>query len=267
MNIIKIITFSFLVSIIAACSEQKPNTQIGYIDGQYIYISSNVPGTLHQLPVSAGQEVKKGDLLLQLDLEPESSNVKAVAANIKQLEDQIDFFKKQLTRQQFLYEKKATSKINLEKAQIDYDNYVQQLAAAQANYIETQWTLDQKTLVAPSNGQIFDTFYQVGEKVMAYKPILSMLDPKTLRVIFYLPENKLPQISIGEKVEFSCDNCQGRNQATITYISSMAEYTPPVIYNKESRDKLVYLIRATLAAETASKFRPGQPVDIYINQE
>jgi HlyD family secretion protein len=263
---IKICALSLAISLCTSCNEQE-QTQVGYIDAEYIYIASNVPGTLHQLAVSRGQEVQKDELLFQLDPEPEASNVAASAANIKNLEAQVEFYKTQLDRQQYLLKEKATSRLSLEKAQIDYDSYVQQLAVTHAKFIETQWSLNQKTMVAPANGQVFDTFYQVGEQIPAYKPILSMLNPENLKVIFYLPEKELPKIKIGQNISFDCDGCSEKNHATISYISPMAEYTPPVIYNKDSRDKLVYLIQASLSAEVSKKFRPGQPIDIHVAHE
>jgi HlyD family secretion protein len=264
--VLKLCALSLAISICVSCNENNQQTQVGYIEGEYTYIASNVPGTLHELAVSRGQEVKKGQLLFQLDHEPEASSVEATTANNKNLVAQVDFYKKQLERQQYLFDEKATSKMNLEKAQIEYDSYVQQLAANNAKLIETQWSLDQKTLLAPVNGQVFDTFYQAGEKIMAYKPVIAMLDPQNLTVIFYLPEKDLDRVKVGEVVTFDCDGCREKTQATVAYISPMAEYTPPFIYNKDSRDNLVYLVRANMPVEVAKKFRPGQPIDVSLHE-
>ena len=45
-------------------------------------------------------------------------------------------------------------------------------------------------------------------------------------------------------------------------ISPQAEYTPPVIYSQESRQKLVFMIESRFDATTAAKLHPGQPVDV-----
>lgn len=254
------------ISACVSCSENDQQSQVGYIDGEYTYIASNVPGTLHKLAISRGQEVKKGELLFQLDPEPEASSVKATSANSKNLEAQVDFYKKQLERQQYLYSENATSKMNVEKAKIEYDSYVQQLAANNAKLIETQWSLSQKTLMAPTGGQVIDVFYQVGEKIMAYKPVASLLDPKNLKVIFYLSEKDLGSVKMGQTVTFECDGCQEKSQATIAYVSPMPEYTPPLVYNKGSRDNLVYLVRADMPLEVAKRVRPGQPIDVYLHE-
>lgn len=265
-NLLKICTISLTVSLLISCNEEEA-TQIGYIDGEYTYISSNVSGVLHQLLVTRGQEIEQGQLLYQLDPEPEASSVKQVTANISNLSSQVDFYKTQLERQQFLLQENATSKMEVERAQTTYDSYVQQLAANQAQLVETQWTLDQKTKVAPVSGQVFDTFYRIGENVTPFQPVVAILDPKNIKVIFYVSEEKLNQIKIDQKISFSCDSCQGKTQATISYISPRPEYTPPIIYSKATRSKLVYAVHAIMPLEIAKKFHTGQPLDVYLDHE
>ena len=53
----------------------------------------------------------------------------------------------------------------------------------------------------------------------------------------------------------------------VSYISPHAEYTPPVIYSKESRDKLVFMIEAVFEPATAAKLHPGQPVDVQFESK
>jgi HlyD family secretion protein len=48
----------------------------------------------------------------------------------------------------------------------------------------------------------------------------------------------------------------------VSYISPRAEYTPPVIYSRESRAKLVFMVESVFDSATAAKLHPGQPVDV-----
>ena len=52
--------------------------------------------------------------------------------------------------------------------------------------------------------------------------------------------------------------------ATIVFIAARAEFTPPVLYSKENRSKLVYLVEAKPAPADAAKLHPGQPVDVTL---
>ena len=55
-----------------------------------------------------------------------------------------------------------------------------------------------------------------------------------------------------------------RSRRTITFIADRAEYTPPVLYSREKRAKLVYLVEARPAPADAAKLHPGQPVDVTL---
>jgi HlyD family secretion protein len=48
------------------------------------------------------------------------------------------------------------------------------------------------------------------------------------------------------------------------FIADRAEFTPPVLYSKENRAKLVYLVEAKPASADAAKLHPGQPVDVTL---
>lgn len=150
-------------------------------------------------------------------------------------------------------------------ARIDQINEAKaQVTAAEAALQQTQWQLKQKQLFSPISGSVFDTFYRVGETVPATSPILSALDPKNVYVIFFIPEEQLATIKIGQKISFTCDSCTQPTPATIYFISDKAEYTPPVIYSETSRKKLTYRVEAKLTIDNAKKVHPGQPITINL---
>lgn len=137
------------------------------------------------------------------------------------------------------------------------------IEAAQAAVHKANWLLTTKTVKAAKSGRVENTFYQQGELVTAQQPVLSLLPPGKIRVIFYIPEPKLGSLKIGDQIKFDCDSCAA-GTATITYISSKAEYTPPVLYTQHARQELVYQVKATVSAEKALSYHPGQPVDITL---
>ncbi len=258
-----------LIFLFALCSVgcfDSSKSLPGYIEGEYTYISSGVAGTLFNIYVQRGETVKKNDLLYALDPQPETANVEMTKANIVYQEAQVAFAKIRLTRESNLLKKNATSQEEYDQAQTDLESKLGLLAANRAQLTQSEWSLSQKTVYAPEAGFIFDTYYYVGEKVEANHPVLSLLVPKDIIVRFYVPEEKLSQIKLGQKISFDCDNCKGRTVATIDYISPEAEYTPPVIYSKDTRYKLVYLVRASMPENIAKNFHPGQPIDVYLHE-
>ena len=92
----------------------------------------------------------------------------------------------------------------------------------------------------------------------------SLLPPGNVKARFYVPEPVLARVRPGTVVTLACDGCGAPIRATVDYVSNRAEYTPPVLYSKENRAKLVYLVEARPAAADAVKLNPGQPVDVTL---
>jgi HlyD family secretion protein len=139
-----------------------------------------------------------------------------------------------------------------------------EIEAAQAELAQAKVRLDQKTGVAPAAALVFDTYYREGELVAAGAPVLSLLPPQNVKVRFFVPETMLGALRPQQQVTIACDSCGAPIRATIGFISPQAEYTPPVIYSRESKAKLVYLVEARPAPADAPRLRPGQPVEVTV---
>jgi HlyD family secretion protein len=81
-----------------------------------------------------------------------------------------------------------------------------------------------------------------------------------VKLRFFAPQAELARYQPGRTVAFRCDGCSGERRARITYVSPRAEFTPPVLYSRESRDRLVFLVEAE-PLERAD-LPPGLPVDV-----
>lgn len=135
--------------------------------------------------------------------------------------------------------------------------------AAQASVEQAQWRLEQKSVRAPVSGLVQDTIYSAGEWVPAGLPVVSLLSPANIKIRFFIPEPQLAKYKIGQALQVTCDAC-AKLKAQVSYVSTQAEYTPPVIYSNEARAKLVYMAEARLTPVDAVKLHPGQPVDIIL---
>jgi HlyD family secretion protein len=128
---------------------------------------------------------------------------------------------------------------------------------------QAQWRLDQKTQVAPAAGVVTDTLFRPGEWVAAGAPIVSLLPPGNVKVRFYVPEPQLAAVRVGGSVAVRCDGCASTIAARIAFIAPQAEYTPPVIYSRENRAKLVYLVEARPEPPDPA-LHPGLPVEVQL---
>jgi len=134
--------------------------------------------------------------------------------------------------------------------------------AAREQLAQRQWLLSQKTTRIPVSGRIEERYYRLGEWVPAGSPVLSLLPPAAIKARFYIPETRLTALPVGARVLLSCDNCGQPVPATIRFVAREAEFTPPVIYNKDNRSRLVWLAEAVPSPADALRLRPGQPVDV-----
>ena len=139
-----------------------------------------------------------------------------------------------------------------------------EVQAARERLQQARWKPDQKNQTAPQGGLVFDTYYTVGEFVPAGYPVVCLLPPGQIKLRFFVPETVVGGLKLGHQVNFSFDGDSGRHPATITFISPQAEYTPPVIYSRETRSQLVFLIEARPDPSQAASLHPGQPVDVRL---
>jgi len=148
-----------------------------------------------------------------------------------------------------------------------------EIAAAEANVKAKKeeldlanWKLAEKKLSSQVEAYVQDTLFRVSEWVPAGRPVIALLPPENIKARFFVPEKALARMQVGQAVNIACDSCDNPIPAKINYISSEAEFTPPVIFSRESREKLVYMIEARIGLEYAKLLHPGQPIDIHIKK-
>jgi HlyD family secretion protein len=108
-----------------------------------------------------------------------------------------------------------------------------------------------------------DTFYSEGEWLQAGSPVVSLLAPDAVKLRFFVPEAALARVAPGLSVQATCDGCAAPIQARVSFVSRQAEYTPPVIYSREQRSRLVYLVEARPEPGSVV-LKPGQLVDVAL---
>jgi HlyD family secretion protein len=142
----------------------------------------------------------------------------------------------------------------------------QELSAAAAQLAQAEWRLMQKTQRIPVDGDITDVMYREGEWVQAGSPVVSLLPPRNVKLRFFVPQTIVGALRTGQEVTVRCDGCARPVPARIGYLSDSPEYTSPLIYSRENRATLVFLVEAWPSIEDAALLHPGQPVEIRLAQ-
>ncbi|MDP2120880.1 MAG: HlyD family efflux transporter periplasmic adaptor subunit [Hoeflea sp.] len=134
---------------------------------------------------------------------------------------------------------------------------------AKAALESSEWRLSKRTLSIPQAGVVSDIIRNAGEVAGPQAPVLSVLPDGAIKLKLYVAEFALSSLSVGAGLTVNCDGCGEGMRATVSYISADPEFTPPVIYSLETRQKLVYLIEARPEAG-AWALTPGQIVDVAL---
>ena len=254
--------FALAAIFISGCSEQPANTFQGYIEGEYVYVASPLAGTLTNLAVARGDSVTNGQLLFVLERGEEKYALDSAVKNLQQAKANLDLSESNFAREKELSRTNVISAQEMDTARAQRDADAAQVESLQAALDKAKWSFDQKEQFAPTNAFAQDTLYRQGEFVAAGNPVVVLLPPANIKVRFFVPETVLPQIKIGQSVSVNFDGAAKNYSATVNYISTQNEFTPPVLYNRENRAKLIYMIEAGFSPADAAQLRPGQPVDV-----
>lgn len=138
------------------------------------------------------------------------------------------------------------------------DNQVKQ---AQATLEQARWRLSKRVLAAPSTGRVNDVIRNPGDTAGPTAPVISILPDGAVKLSVYIPEAAFSSVKVGTLLGVHCDGCGPDVKARVSYVSPDPEFTPPVIYSLENRQKLVYLVEARPEGD-AGPLQPGQIVDV-----
>lgn len=217
------------------------------------------------------------------------SEISSLQAQLKQAQAALELAEKELARQEKLLQTQgATTQQDVDRARAMRDQERQrvaqleaeletaqlgartdQVAAAEANMraleaalAKAQWDLSEKRQNAPQAGIVFDTLYREGEWVAAGQPVVVLLPPANIKLRVFVPQTLLGSLRVGDGVQVFVDGVSGTVAGKISFISPRTEFTPPVIYSRENRSKLVFMVEATFEPAAAVQLHPGQPVDV-----
>ncbi|MDX8532118.1 HlyD family efflux transporter periplasmic adaptor subunit [Mesorhizobium sp. VK25A] len=136
-----------------------------------------------------------------------------------------------------------------------------QVKQAQSALGQAQWRLSKRVLTAPSPGRVNDVIRNPGDTAGPTAPVISMLPDGAVKLSVYIPQEAFSSVKVGMLLNVRCDGCEPDLRARVSYVSPDPEFTPPVIYSLQNRQKLVFLVEARPEGN-AGQLKPGQIVDV-----
>ncbi|WP_420238332.1 HlyD family secretion protein [Telmatobacter bradus] len=143
------------------------------------------------------------------------------------------------------------------------------VAAIQASESQIQAQIDDTVLKAVRSGRVQYRIAQPGEVVGDGGKVLSMIDLSDVTITFFLPELSAGRVSIGSEVHIVLDATPDDViPATVTFVESVAQFTPKSVETQSEREKLVFRVKARISPEIlhkrASQIKSGVPGMAYV---
>lgn len=217
--------------------------EINVIEAQLSQANANADNSAKQL--SRNKALYPSNAISKNQLDDSEALAKATEAKVKELQNALSVAKLA----------KRSDQISAQKARIG------QLKALVA---QAQWRVNEKSVKSRYDALVFDTLYREGEWVNTGGIIARLLPPENIKIRFFVPQKVAESLQIGHDVSIISRSDGKQIAAKVTYVSPEAEFTPPIIYSNETKDKLTYMIEAYPQKIDAPKLHPGQPVEVSL---
>jgi RND family efflux transporter MFP subunit len=181
----------------------QPWTRDGQVRANIVGIASRVAGPIVQIPIRDNQQVKKGDLLFEIDPSTYIATVNNCGAKLQQAQAAQIQAKQELDRQTTLYQTKVNDLRDLQNAQDSYVAAEANTAAAQADLQTAQLNLSYTKIFAPVDGYLTNMNTSAGTYVYAGEQLLALVDASSFWIAAYFMETQLHNLQEGGKASIT----------------------------------------------------------------
>jgi HlyD family secretion protein len=290
----KLSFFSIIIAllILAACSDDDSDHQYtGILEGTSVQVPALTPGQITTIPVNTGAYIEKGQLLAIVDStdliyqreqliaarDELMIQLETAQINVSRANKDFAYFKTTHDRIDNLYKTESVTKQklddvtnNLQKSQTALSNARQSLSriAAGQRKIEARIKsvnkkINDSRIISPTPGIITTIYYEPGEAIPQFSPIMEIIDIKNIEVKIYISEELLSSIKYEQEVTVIVDGMDESMKGQIIWVSPKAEFTPKTILTPNTRTSLVYAIKIAISNEDGI-LKHGMPVVINL---
>ena len=273
-----------LVQTVAATGKIQPEIEV--------MLSSEVSGEIIELPISEGDQVQKGDLLVRINpdliqsaLRQAEAGLQNAKAGLAQAEASLRNAQLNYDRNKTLFEKGVISKSEWDRTVADFEmaeatrnSAFYSVESARSNVQQGQDNLNRTSIFAPMSGTISRLAVELGERVvgtaqMAGTEIVRVADLSNMEVEVDVNENDIVKVSIGDTTEVEVDAYLKRVfKGVVTEIANSAESTLSVdqVTNFKVKVRILpesYQDLMEGKPEHYAPFRPGMTATVDIQTQ
>jgi RND family efflux transporter MFP subunit len=202
-----------------------------------ITVQPQVDGFVRQILVKAGDRVRAGQPLVQIDPDLQQAAATVTASQRGGREADLALAQQQLARARTLHEAGAVSRAELDAAEATYKNAEAQLAAVQSQILEDQVQLHYYRVAAPFGGTVGDIPVRQGDRVTQSTVITTIDQAEGLEVYISVPLEQAVGLSLGLPVELIAGDGQTMLKTAVSFIAPRTDdATQSVLVKAPLRD-------------------------------
>jgi multidrug resistance efflux pump len=178
---------------------QHPWTRDGQVRANIVGIAPRVSGPIIHVAVHDNQELRKGDLLFEIDPSDFQAQVDIAAGQVQNDAATLKQQQQNLQRQTELYRNHVTAAQDFQNAQDSFAAAQAQLASAKASLELAKLNLSYCKVFAPVDGYVTNMNTSEGTYVTAGAQLMALVDTSSFWIAGYFKETQLPHIRVGQK--------------------------------------------------------------------
>jgi multidrug resistance efflux pump len=182
---------------------QDPWTRDCQVRANIVGIAPRVSGPIIHVAVHDNQEVKRGDLLFEIDPADFQAQVDVAAGQVENDEASLKQQQQNLDRQTNLYKNHVSAQQDFQNAQDSFAAAQAQLISAKANLELAKLNLAYTKVFAPVDGYVTNMNTSEGTYVTAGKQLIALVDTSSFWIAAYFKETQLPHIQLGQKANIT----------------------------------------------------------------
>jgi RND family efflux transporter MFP subunit len=182
---------------------------VGAVDArETAQVSSRVMAGITKMNVAAGDQVNKGQTLVELDARDARAQLAQARQALASAEAALERARLDTGRVERLYEKQAATKQEYDAGQASLKMAQAQVDSAKARVREAEVFLSFTKIDSPITGQVIDRMADPGDMAAPGSPLLSVYAPSSLRLEAIVPERLRPKVQLGQSVRASVDSIE-----------------------------------------------------------
>ena len=168
---------------------------------QATLISSRLMARIVAVKVRAGDSVRKGDLLLELENSDIKAQVQQAEARIRATAAKLKEATQNLGRVKELQAGGVVSVADLDRAQANYETLLAEMSGANQALEEARTALSYTEIIAPFDGRVVDRFAEPGNTAQPGTKLLAIYNPLSLRVEAQVREHLALRLEVGQPLQ------------------------------------------------------------------